>query len=194
MSGDCDPDKYFYNCKSPPFSENLYEELRNRCPYVFLICFRTKNKNVVIFQARVKNDKLLNPPVVGYWLLLEPGYSKNNEYDREELSFADNAFAYGFHSQWLNDYEAIFEFNNFNQKIHIKLSDKGLFAFAHRNNRKYLLRSLFIDASENLHLLKLSDNVKSISVSCLDITSQPYQPARIFIKGGASASCHSTGS
>ena len=56
--------------------------------------------------------------------------------------------------------------------------------FADYKGRKYMLQQMYVRASENIKLLNLADNVKSIQFKGFDVSSQPYQPAQVYFKGG----------
>lgn len=183
--------KSFEDGPAPPYTEDLVAEIRRRCPYVFLICFRDKNRNVVIYEARVKDQKLLDPPVDAYWLLLEPSYQeprkqKGIPHDREELSYVDHQFAWGFEQRKVSDKEASFSFRAFPHPLTVKLSDQGTTArlFAAKDGKKYVLQQLYVKASEHFNLFKLSDNVRSILVKGMNITRTPYHKDEFYLKGG----------
>lgn len=181
------PHRYFEDGPAPDFGNNLITELKKKCPFIFLVCFRDKNKNVVIYQARVENNKLLDPPVEAYWLNLEPSYrdartKQKIMHDREELGFLDHKFAWGFEQKKKSDTEALFQFNNFKHPMTVKVNNNGAQLFASKDNRKYLVRSLYIAASENIKIFNLKDNVKELYLSGTDITSKPYKPAKVQLK------------
>ena len=165
------------------------DHIKAICPNVFLVCFRNKNRNVVVYQARVENGVLLDPPIEAYWLILEPSYQDARKaqgiyHDREELGFIDYKFAWGFEQKRISDTQATFMFNNFSHPMTIKINEKGAQAFANKDDRKYLIRSLFVKGSDNIKLFNIRDNVKSISLNALDITEKPYQPKTVYLKGG----------
>jgi hypothetical protein len=182
--------KYFEDGHAPDFGDNLISQLKAKCPYIFLVCFRDKNKNVMIYQARVEHGKLLNPPIEAYWLNLEPSYredrkKQNIHHDREEQSFLDKKFAWGFEQKRISDTEAKFKFSNASEaEMTVKLSSSSNEAqlFFKHQQRKYLIRSLYITASENIQIFNIRNNVKSLSLSGTDITAKPYKPAKIQLK------------
>jgi hypothetical protein len=181
--------KYFESGPAPDFGPELVTQLKVLCPNIFLVCFRDKNKNVMVYQARVANGVLLDPPVESYWLNLEPSYrdsrrKKGIVHDREEQNFLDRRFAWGFESKRASDKECSFCFKNFNHPMTVKLTPKGAKLFAVKDGRKYFIRTLYVEASENIKLLNLKDNVKSLCVHGLDVTTKPYRPAKSYLKGG----------
>lgn len=179
--------KYFEDGPAPQYGPNLIAELKKKCPYIFLVCFRDKNQNVVVYQARVENGKLLHPPIEAYWLILEPSYqkarlSKRITHDREELNWMDHKFAWGFEQSRISDTEAKFEFKNFPHAMTVKLQSDSAQLCAAKNNRKYLIRSLYVAASEDIHIFNLQNNVKELYLVGVDITEKPYKPAKVYLK------------
>jgi len=180
------PHRYFEDGPAPNYGDDLVAQLKVKCPFVFLVCFRDKNKNVMIYQASVENGKLANPPIESYWLNLEPSYrearkKKNIHHDREEQGFLDKKFAWGFEQKRISDAEATFTFLNFPETVMtVKLSPNKQEAqlFCKYQDRKYLLRSLFIAASEDIHIFNLRKNVKTLYLNGTDITSKPYKPIK----------------
>lgn len=179
----------FTTSKAPKYSPNLAQELKALNPNIFLVCFRSKNRNVVVYQTRVSADgKLLDPPVEAYWLILEPSYQRDRkkhgiQHDREELGRIDKMFAWGFSSTKQSDTGASFKFNMFDHDLHIKVDQKGAKLFTTHDNKKYYLRTLYIESSEHIKLMNIQDNVKRLSLDGFDITSEPYRPATVVLKG-----------
>lgn len=181
--------KSFEESPAPSYSKDLVTEIRKRCPNVFMVCFRDKNRNVVVYEARTKNGKLLDPPIDGYWLILEPSYQEPRRrkgilHDREEFSFLDTRFAWGYEQKRLSDTEASFSFKAFPHPLTVKVTEKDAKLFTAKDQRKYLLQQMYVRASDNIKFLNLSDNVRSILLKGLDITNKPYQPAEVYLKGG----------
>jgi hypothetical protein len=177
---------------APPHSANLTQDISRLHPSIFLVCYRTKNKNVVIYEANVVNGKFADTPIDAYWLLLEPSYQaprtkKGIRHNREELSWLDKRFAWGYTQRRLSDLEAEITFNNFPKvPLRIKLSNDGSTkAFIQWKNQQYFLRSFFIDASDTINLLNVKDNFKSISFNCMNITKKPYVPETLEFKSMA---------
>ena len=183
--------KSFEDGPAPAYSSELVADIRRRCPNVLLVCLRDKNKNVVIYEARVKDGKLLDPPIDAYWLILEPSYQEPRRrqgirHDREELGLLDRQFAWGFDQKRLSDTEASFSFKAFKHPLTVKVG-KDAYLFAAKEGRKYILQQMYVRASENIKILNLSDNIRSILLKGLDITQKPYKPAEIYLKGGPDA-------
>lgn len=183
--------KSFEDGPAPAYGHGFVAALRKRCPNVFLVCFRDKNRNVVVYEARTHDGKLLDPPVDAYWLILEPSYQeprrrKGVRHDREELGFLDHRFAWGYEQKRLSDTEAQFSFKAFPHPLTLKVSPQthDTHLFASKDQRKYLLQQMYVKASEDIKILHLSDNVRSILLKGLDITHKPYQPAELYLKGG----------
>lgn len=181
--------KSFEDGPAPAYNKDLLSEIRKRCPHVLMVCFRDKNRNVVVYEARVKDHKLLDPPVDAYWLILEPSYQEPRrqrgiQHDREELGFLDHKFAWGYEQKRLSDTEASFSFKAFPHPCTVKVSPHTANLFATKEQRKFLLQQMYVRASENIKILNLRDNVRSIVVKGLDITQTPYKAAEFYLKGG----------
>ncbi len=184
----------FEDGPAPEYGADLIARLKQKCPQVFLVCFRNKNKNVIVYQARTSPDgsKLLDPPVEGYWLILEPSYQDARKvqgilHDREELSFVDRTFAWGFECKRDNDTNATFAFRNrLETPMVLKCSPAGAQLFIAHENRRYNLRSLYIESSEEIHLFNLRDNVKELYLNAFDITQKPYRAKRVYLKNRTS--------
>ena len=181
--------RVFEDGHAPDFSTHLVKDLKDRCPHIFMVCFRDKNQNVMVYQACVDaHGKLLDPPVEAYWLNLEPSYrqarkAKGIHHDREDLSFLDRTLAWGFETKRRNDHTADFKFKQFDLTMTVKANTKGAKLLAVMDEKKYFLRSLTVKASENLHLLNIRDNLKSLCVYGLDITKKPFVKIQHYLKG-----------
>lgn len=179
----------FTTGRAPKYSDNLAQELKALNPHIFLVCFRSKNKNVVVYQARVSNDGvLLDPPVDAYWLILEPSYQRERKrqgirHDREELGRLDKMFAWGFETKRETDTSASFKFAMFDHDLHIRVDTKGAKLFTTHSSKKYYIRTLYIESSEHIKLMNIRDNVKRLLVDGFDITTEPYRPATVVLKG-----------
>lgn len=181
----------FEDGPAPAYGADLLVRLRAKCPQVFMVCFRNKNKNVVVYQANTTPDgqTLLDPPVVAYWLNLEPSYmearrQKGIAHDREDLNYWDTKFAWGFSATRDSDTQATFKFQNMpDVPTIVKLNQTGAQLFISYEGRKYNLRSLFICASEDIKIINPQDNVKELYLNALDISEKPYKAKKIYIKG-----------
>jgi len=181
----------FEDGPAPAYGADLIAQLKEKCPQVFMVCFRNKNKNVVVYQARTSPDglRLLDPPVEGYWLILEPSYQETRKnqgilHDREELSFLDRTVAWGFECKRDSDTNATFAFKNqIEARMVLKYSPiTGAQLFIAHESRGYNLRSLYIEASEEIQLFNLRDNVRELYLNALDITQKPHQAKRVYLK------------
>lgn len=56
----------FMDGPAPPYNDALVSGIRKRAPYVFLVCFRNKNKNVVVYELCVRDGRVQDPPIRGY--------------------------------------------------------------------------------------------------------------------------------
>jgi len=175
-------------------ASSLLSVLKSICPYVLMVCFRNKNKNVVIYQANVVHGKLQNPPVLGYWLILEPSYradrrKKGIRHDREELSRVDKTFAWGFTTQPVSPSEHEFKFTMFDsQSMKVILTKKGeTYMYVTRDDKTYIIRSLFIKSSEVIKIINIRDNVETLCLHAINVTDK-QKPVQIYIKGTAPAS------
>jgi hypothetical protein len=182
--------KSFENGPAPAYSNNLVDDIRKQCPNIFMVCMRNKNRNVVVYEARISENKtLLDPPITAYWLILEPSYQEPRRksgitHDREELAYIDHMFAWGFHAKRLSDTEAHFSFKAYEKDLTLRLVDGVPYLFSLKGPKKYLLQQMYVKASENMHLMRLSDNVASIMIKGLCIDTKPYEPVSVYLKGG----------
>ena len=182
----------FEDGPAPEYGKDLVARIRQRRPNVFLVCLRDKNRNVVVYEARIKDKKLLDPPVEAYWLILEPSYQEPRRrqglvHDREELGFLDHKFGWGFEARRKSDTEAQFTFKAFRHDMTVKVADNGREAYllTTLDQRKYMMQQMYVKASDNIRLLNLQDNVKSILLKGLDITDKPpYKHVDKYLKGG----------
>jgi len=73
-------------------------------PYFLFAISRSKNKNLVIYEANVRKETGtldLNDPVLVYWMDIDPEYVKSARQrgkmnDREDLNFMERSMAYGY--------------------------------------------------------------------------------------------------
>jgi hypothetical protein len=81
------------------------EELRKSNPNILFIISRSKNLNIVVYEAALKNNQLdPSAPVSVYWLDIDPAYVKKNRdkgimSDRSELNMIEKSMAYGLSSE-----------------------------------------------------------------------------------------------
>jgi len=76
-------------------------ELRKTSPNILFVIARSKNKNIVVYEA-LKKDNALDAakPIDVYWLDIDPEYvaaarKKGIQTDRNELNMIEKQFAYG---------------------------------------------------------------------------------------------------
>uniref|UniRef100_A0A7S1MJ36 DUF4833 domain-containing protein n=1 Tax=Neobodo designis TaxID=312471 RepID=A0A7S1MJ36_NEODS len=80
------------------------ERFRGDSPALALIILRSKNQNVVCYEARSEADTFadkLKRAISGYWMDVDPPYAakaraSGKESDRDDLSMLEHQFAYGF--------------------------------------------------------------------------------------------------
>lgn len=137
------------------------DDLRKSNPNILFIIGRSKNKNIVVYEANLKNNEL-DPtnPVIVYWLDLDPEYVKANRAkgimtDREELNMIEKKFAYGLSSEPVagkpgtykvilvafKDRPVIVSFDKENNKLQCEMQIKG---------EMCQLGKVFIDATDRM--------------------------------------------
>lgn len=175
---------------APPLSDHFVDDIHKLCPEVFLVCFRSKNKNVVLYQLNLEGGKVSSDEAVrGYWLVLDEGkdykpYRRRRgiHHDREELSYLDLKFAWGTKTQKLSDHSASFSFETFPFPMTVLYKNGEAKLFTKIENRKFFVRSLYIDASDNINLFNLKDNMKSLYLNTLEVTDpKKTKPVKILI-------------
>lgn len=84
-------------------SNQQLQSLRTKynAPRILFYIARSKNENIVVYEANVQNGALdSKQPVLVYWLDIDPEYVKKNRAkgittDKSELNTLENNFAYG---------------------------------------------------------------------------------------------------
>jgi len=84
-------------------SDNQIAQLRSTSPHVLFFIARSKNKNIVVYEAILESDSSglkKDKPIEVYWLDLDPAYQEKKRKkgitsDREELGSIEKQFAYG---------------------------------------------------------------------------------------------------
>jgi hypothetical protein len=167
--------------------QGLMSEISDRCPGVFLVCFRSKNKNVVVYEA-------VGDRVHGYWLILEPSYREERRkkgilHDREEFGLLDHQFAWYFIAKSEGDGKLAFQFGPYpDRKIQVMIGKDGSAKAFYKcpvTKRVFLLRSMYIQASEQIYLLDLKKNVSLLYFNVIDVNSK--QADKLYIVGGPQA-------
>lgn len=176
----------FTDGPAPNASDSFVTEIKKNCPNVFLIIFRNKNKNVVIYEAKTQDNKFNKEnPVEVYWLDIDPEYrkprrEKNINHDRVELTMIESSMAYGISHELLNDKELQITFNaNSELPMRVKLSDKGASLFAIRNKIPYMIRSAYVASRETINLLKPTDNITELTFNVVNLQSKSSESIRI---------------
>lgn len=173
----------FSDRPAPPHSANIALAVSQRQPTVFLVAEKSKNKNIVVYEALIREGKLCDPPVIGYSLILDQGAdyqpkrrAQGIQHDRSPLNELDLKFAWGYGSKRISDTEAEFWFTNLpEEKFRVVLEKGKARCLKKHQDKDYLFRSMFVEASDHIHLLDLRRNLRKISFRVLDITD-PRQP------------------
>lgn len=82
-----------------PYIEEYLAKVEN--PNIMFVISRTKNKNIVVYEARVDAGAIrAADPVDAYWLDIDPEYmaknrAKGKDSDREDLNMIERRMAYG---------------------------------------------------------------------------------------------------
>lgn len=174
----------FTQKRAPTTTTQILQET----PSVFMVCSRSKNKNMVVYEANVQADGTLHPdyPLVGYWLILEPSYQQERKepHDREELSWIDT-FAWGFSTERLTPTTASFTFRQFpDLSFRVHLNSKGnARAVVMWRQRRYMVRSMYIHCDLNIHWLQPWNSgftLHKLIFNGLDVTDKGnYKPATL---------------
>lgn len=176
--------KTFEDRLAPPYSPQLFETVRKVCPRIFVLFFRKKNQNVVVYEANIVNG-VFSPttPVSAYWLILEPSYQQARRqqgifHDREELNFLEQRIGFGYEVKVTAPTRCEFRFSNRpDDLIVLKLNPESgsVDAFTAVGDRKYRLESFFVVGSDYPHLFNLQDNIEKLEANVIDITTKPYK-------------------
>ena len=178
----------FLDSPAPEFGPHLVRTIMDRYPSVFLIVMRSKNQNVMIYEANIINGKFdTNHPVDIYWLNLEPSYlqarrGRGIHHDREELNLIERKLVWDATCQVVNDREIKFHLNIEPHPMRVKLSTCGTKAnlFTVWKGEGFMIRSCFVGATENLALLNLKDNLKELTFCAIDMSTK--KPRSVTIK------------
>lgn len=176
-------EKHFLQGPAPIYRSEcqVTKDLKLKYPSIFLVCFRAKNKNVVVYDVNVTKEGNIDPhkPISAYWLLLEPSYQerKNVSHHREELNRWDIKFAWGYETKMVSDKVVELRFNNFPQlPVKVMLDKKGRArAYMDWKTKSYYVKSLYIDAPDDFsytNIVNLFRNFNLIRFECVDITSK----------------------
>lgn len=180
----------FQDKSIPDFHDkmDLVKYIYKTNPNVFLVCFRDKNKNVLLCQVNTDQQGQIEEknPVSVYWLILEPSYrdkrrKKGIMHDYEEMMMIERTLVYSYKVEWKNHHKVNFSFKQLPIPItvHKVQVDKPAQGFATHEGEKYYLKYIYIESSENLALLNLADNVKQIMVSGINVKTKQSHIFRV---------------
>jgi hypothetical protein len=175
---------------APDYGPNILKEIQEMCPNVFLVVMRSKNENVVVYEANIENGKFnKNNPVNVYWLNLAPEYRKGRRkrgilHDKEDLNLFERKFVWGCttkHVDQSNEKEVNFSFNvDSTHKMKLKITPCGKKArlFMVWKGNKYWLRSGYAAATENI-TINLRNNLIELSFNTIDVQTKKQATIRI---------------
>jgi len=177
----------FFDGPAPNPGDTFVSEVKKRCPNVFLIFFRNKNLNCVIYELNIVNGKVnKDKPVEIYWLDVDPKYRETTrktgiKHDRTEITSFENSFVYGVYSEVLNDTEVQIKFKaDASWPLRVKWgSNKSASLYVVKDGITYLIRSAYVAATENVNLFKLSDNVSELTFHVVNTTTKVASNYRV---------------
>lgn len=164
----------------------LLKYIKKKTPLVFLVLFRSYNKNIIVFEANVQNGKFHEEmPVIAYWLVLEEGKGyratrreQKISHDREELSFLDRTIAYNFTTKKENETCIIFSFSQFEKKLIIILQDKIAKCFMYEGDQKYLVSYVFLKTGY-INMISLTGTVDHITVGGINLHTKKREVIKL---------------
>jgi len=181
----------FRDGPAPPPGPRLVERIRARQPDIFLVIFRNKNDNVVVLQAHHDGRRLRTvKPVETYWLKIDKSdikkrIKRNGKHDRAELLFVESTLpgVYRVDTKLSSDRKSCRVAFNMLPKVPLMLQMVNGVPrlFFQRNEKTYMVKSIFIQSTENLFLFPLSKNVSKVTMECRDVQTQ--RDVRLTIKG-----------
>jgi Domain of unknown function (DUF4833) len=176
----------FLDKPGPDPGPSFVSEVKKRGPNVFLIFFRNKNKNAVIYEANVVDGKInKNKPVEIYWLDVDPKYrestrSKGIMHDRIELTSFENTFVYGLNVEIISDVELQITFKaDSSTPMRVKISPKSSSLYVVKDGTTYMIRSAYVAATENINLIRLRDNVSELTFHVVNMTTKVASDYRV---------------
>lgn len=156
--------------------DRLLLEIQKLYPSVIFIAYRSKNENIVVYELVQKPDKSYMIDV--YWLMLDNAYRSIRRqsgimHDREELSLLDTQVAYGVTTTKMTDQTLLMRWNGsfiLKQMIpfSIEVDTEHHTGRAIIDGHKYI-RSIFIQAFENMNIRNLSDNLVALKANYIDL-------------------------
>jgi len=169
-------------------------------PTIFLHCFRSKNNNVMVYNALDNGNK-----AEGFWLMLDKEYRKTRYktmlekkeafHDREEMNYIERKFAWSFQ---FDPKTRRFTFGLLAKlplfmkvKTDKKTGEEKAYLNCALGGRKYIIHSMYVDTGESYSLTKLNptnllSQVDILYIQGLDITEKNnHHPAKVeIIKDG----------
>eukprot|EP00906_Rhabdomonas_costata_P028110 RCo039883 len=155
------------------------EALKN--PNIFCVITRSKNQNVVVYEANVKDGAF---PEKGdvlqvYWLDIDPEYVKKNRAkgktdDREELIWMEKKIAYGAHAHARPEpgtYEVHFvALPKQHAVLKMDPATKRPRLYAEVNGKTVMLKQMYVHAEEGL----LKPKVLYVMLICMDADGKEF--------------------
>ncbi len=173
----------FFDRFAPNPGDSFMSELHKRCPNIFLVIFRNKNKNVVIYEAIIKNEKIEAIDI--YWLDVDENFRNNRDksicHDRSELTYFEKTYVYGANiTNFIAPFEIEIKFNaDSSTPMRVKHANGKSQLFVVYKNNKYMIRSLYIASTENIKLIRLEDNVSEITFQAFNLKTKSIEQIRI---------------
>jgi len=162
-------------------------DLRRTSPNILFIIARSKNLNIVVYEANLLNGDLdPNNPVIVYWLDLDPAYVAENRAkgiisDRSELGRIEKSLAYGLTATPIPNKAGYFSIQlvAFPERpviVWLDQSTKQLKAQMKINNIQCDLSRIFVSAVDSWIGLP---KVQYVDVTGTDPSTQQQQTERI---------------
>jgi len=134
---------------------------------------RSKNANIVVYDARIKTDGRLDDrePVVAYWLKLaeDGGY--------EKLSRLERRFAYGFKTQFADDNTLVLNMSaKIEREITVDIRDGRSRALVDIDGRRSVLGKVYVESIER----KLWPRVEFLELYGSDVATGEETYERIY--------------
>ena len=180
----------FADGPAPEYGPSMVKEIMKRCPLAFLVCMRSKNKNVVVYKLNVKDGKIANPPIDGFWLDVDPAYrkprrAKGIRHDRVEFGFLDRTLAWKINVNEKKDTTLKVSFQLFSHPLTVKYENGQANVYTTHKGSTYLFRSMYIDTGENLTLGNILNNCKTLYFNGLNLSKKPPVREKVYLRGHA---------
>ncbi|ETO20641.1 hypothetical protein RFI_16576 [Reticulomyxa filosa] len=145
-----------------PNDEEMCEDSKKilNDPYVVCVIKRSKNANVVVYKARMGNEKKQlheTDPLEVFWLKIEPSYIKKrrkqgHKDDRADLTYLEKQMAYGVKveaSKTPGEFNLVFVALN-SRPLALKIGKDGLpHCYGTANKKDCILKEMYVHATEN---------------------------------------------